>query len=511
MNSTLAKSKRIASNTILLFVRMFVLMIVNLYAVRLMLSGLGETDYGIFNTVAGVVTSTIFISSILAFSIQRFYSVALGENDNKKFKNIFSASINIIIISSLLLIVLLETLGLWFVSNILDIPSNRLDVTLLVFQFSIFTLLLTFFQVPFLAAIFAHEDMGVYSLVSTFEAVARLTIAWIVCNVACDGLYLYTFLLLIISLVVLAVYAFAACNKYDGCKYIKTTDKKVYSQLLSFSGWYTFGTMANMGMNQGSMILLNIYFGPLVNAAFAIALQIQNAFNSLCNSFVLPFRPAIIKAYAENNHEFVKRLFIVNNKVVYFFTLLIGLPMISEMGTILNFWLDSSDETTITFSRLIVVMVMIISLHNPISIIMHAIGKVKQYHLPVETVIIFCCPITWGLFNCGMSSTTLFYVIFLLLAVSHLLRVRCIKKYYEYFSLSEYVNKFLIPAIIVTLICIILLSVICFYISATMPRFVFTITVFPILMLCCIYKWGLDEYDRMQLRQYLQILISKCR
>ena len=150
MNSTLTKSKRIASNTILLFVRMFVLMIVNLYAVRLMLHGLGETDYGIFNTVAGFVTSTIFISSILSFSIQRFYSVALGENDNKKFKNIFSASINIIIVSSLLLIVILETFGFWFVSNILDIPSNRLDVTLLVFQFSIFTLLLTFFQVPFL-------------------------------------------------------------------------------------------------------------------------------------------------------------------------------------------------------------------------------------------------------------------------------------------------------------------------------------------------------------------------
>ena len=511
MNSTLTKSKRIASNTILLFVRMFVLMIVNLYAVRLMLHGLGETDYGIFNTVAGFVTSTIFISSILSFSIQRFYSVALGENDNKKFKNIFSASINIIIVSSLLLIVILETFGFWFVSNILDIPSNRLDITLLVFQFSIFTLLLTFFQVPFLAAIFAHEDMGVYSLVSTLEAIARLAIAWIICDIACDGLYVYTLLLLIISFVVLAIYVFAACKKYNGCKYIKVNDKNIYKQLLSFSGWYTFGTMANMGMNQGSMILLNIYFGPLVNAAFAIALQIQNAFNSLCNSFVLPFRPAIIKAYAEKNHEFVKRLFIINNKVVYFFTLLIGLPMISEMRTILNFWLDTSDETTITFSRLIVVMVIIISLHNPISIIMHAIGKVRQYHLPVETVILFCCPIAWGLFSCGMPSTTLFYVIFLLLIVSHLLRIRCIKKYYEHFSLSEYVNKFLIPAVIVTLICIILLYIICYYINATMPRFVLTITVFPILMLCSIYKWGLDENDRMQLRQYLYILISKYR
>lgn len=506
-----SRSKKIASNTFVLFIRMFVLMVVNLYAVRLLLNGLGQTDYGLFNTVAGVVTTTFFLSSILAFSIQRFYSIALGRADNELFRKVYSVSLNIVVLSSIVIFIVLETLGAWFVSNFLSIPMERFDVTMLVFHFSVFTFVFSFIQVPFLAAIYANEDMNVFSIISTIEAILRLAASWMVSRVVSDGLWFYGLSLMLISFLVSSAYTLYAIWKYSGCSYVIVRDRHMYTQLLSFSGWYTFGTMANTGMNQCNTVLLNVYFGPIVTAAFSVASQIQNAFNSLCNSMVLPFRPAMIKAYAEGNHKYVCRMFVANNKVICFFMLMISIPIIYEMDAILSFWLGGYDNNTLCFSRLTVICVILISLHNPISIIMHAVGKVKQYHLPVESTILLCCPITWMFFHYGLPSYILYYVIIVLVIIAHIIRLICLKKYYAYFSLKEYVVAFVCPALCVTISGILVMLLIHQFVNIAYIRIIFSFFVFPITFIILFYYIGLDKKERVQVKDIVYSVIHRQR
>ena len=398
-------SRRIASNTMMLFARMFILMLANLYAVRLLIQGLGDNDYGIFTTVAGVVTTTAFLSSILAFAVQRFYSVALGERDLQKSKDIFSASLNIAVGGSVLILVFLETAGVWFVTHHLVIPEARMEATQLAFQFSIFTFLLTFVQVPYLAAIYANEDMGVYSVVSTVDGLGRVAASWIITRVAIDRLSLYAFLILVLSLVVFLCYAAISIRRYPECRYTSVKDKNIYRQLISFSGWYSFGSLANTGLNQGNTILLNIFFGPLANAAFGVATQIQNAFNSLSNSIVLPFRPPMIKAYAEGDHESVNSMFQANNKVICYFMLAVGLPIIAEMRTILQLWLGMNDNMTVIFSQMMVASVIVPSQphihHHPRN---GACAPVPRSSRVVDTALFSCHAYTFQIRMSGCGA-----------------------------------------------------------------------------------------------------------
>ena len=496
-------SRRIASNTMMLFARMFILMLANLYAVRLLIQGLGDNDYGIFTTVAGVVTTTAFLSSILAFAVQRFYSVALGERDLQKSKDIFSASLNIAVGGSVLILVFLETAGVWFVTHHLVIPEARMEATQLAFQFSIFTFLLTFVQVPYLAAIYANEDMGVYSVVSTVDGLGRVAASWIITRVAIDRLSLYAFLILVLSLVVFLCYAAISIRRYPECRYTSVKDKNIYRQLISFSGWYSFGSLANTGLNQGNTILLNIFFGPLANAAFGVATQIQNAFNSLSNSIVLPFRPPMIKAYAEGDHESVNSMFQANNKVICYFMLAVGLPIMAEMRTILQLWLGMNDDMTVIFSQMMVASVIVISLHNPISIIIHATGRVRQYHVPVESLILLCFPVTLILFKSGCQAVVLFYSMLGLVVVAHCVRIYILRRNYPQFSLSRYVWAFLLPASIVAACSSAITYAVHCSVQGDIPRMIAVFTLSPSAVMLLAYTIGITGSERKLANRFL--------
>ena len=504
-------SRRIASNTMMLFARMFILMLANLYAVRLLIQGLGDNDYGIFTTVAGVVTTTAFLSSILAFAVQRFYSVALGERDQRKSQDIFSASLNISLCTSILIRLFLDTVGVWFVTHHLVIPEERMEATLWAFQFSIFTFLLTFVQVPYLAAIYANEDMGIYSMVSTVDGLGRVVAAWIITRVAIDRLSLYAFLLLVLTLVVFVCYAVVSIRKYPECRYSSVKDKNIYRQLISFSGWFSFGSLANTGLTQGNIILLNIFFGPLANAAFGVATQIQNAFNSLSNSMVLPFRPPMIKAYAEGDYKKVNTMFQANNKVIYYSMLAVGLPIIMEMRTILQLWLGMGDDMTVVFSQLMVVCVIIYSLHNPISIVIHATGNVRQYHVPVESMILFCFPTTLLLFKVGFPAAFLFYTMLGLFIMGHCARLYILAKYFPSFSVTAYAYSFLLPAVIVAVASTIVAYTIKGEIHGQPQRFLTVLSLTPLTVMLLAYTIGITHHERDQVNGFLIKTLKKTR
>ena len=293
------RTKNIASNTFFLFVRMLVITFLNLYIVRVIIRRLGIEDYGIFNTIAGVVTIASFLTGVLSLSVQRYFSFYIGKNDIQKQTEIYSSCINIIAILSIFVILIFETIGLWFVNTQLVIPTARMVAVIWLYQFTIFTFIFSLFQIPYTAAIFAHEDIGIYAIVSTIECFLRLGAALLIGKFMIDNLSLYGACLLISSIIIFTIYIWYSKRRYQECCYTKNTDKRLYKELLSFSGWTLFGNIANIGMQQGNIILLNIFFGATINAAFGVALQINNAFGSLCNSIIIPLRPAMIKAYAE--------------------------------------------------------------------------------------------------------------------------------------------------------------------------------------------------------------------
>ncbi|MBW4758558.1 lipopolysaccharide biosynthesis protein [Prevotella denticola] len=495
------RNKRIAKNTTLMFLRMLLLTIINLYTVRFVLKGLGVIDYGIFNAVAGVVTSASFISAVLALSIQRFFSIALGQEDEERLKTIFSASLNIIIILSITIIILFETVGLWFVSTQMTIPAERMTTAISLYQCSIFVFFFSLLQIPFTAIIFSHEDMGVYAIISTVDSLLRLALAVIITKISIDHLVFYSIGLLVESGVVSLLYIWKG-GKYEECHYTKTKDKILYQHLLQFSGWTMFGSLANMGMNQGNTILINLFFGPISNMAFAIAMQISNAFNALSNSMVLSFRPAMMKAYAQEDFLYVTKLFNFSNKITYYILCSIGLPIIVEMRTILYVWLGRADEETIYFAQLMIVFTFLLALNNPITTIVEATGRIKEYHVAVESITLLTIPITWILFKSGFPSYIVFFVMINICITAHIVRLLCLKRAFTLFSYKQYFVSFLLPAMAITALGVILALII----QNTMNGILHFILIFfllPSAVLGLSYLWGLKNKEKSILLQLI--------
>jgi len=494
------KTTRIAKNTTLLYIRMLIIMIINLYTVRVVLNTLGVEDYGIYNVIAGVVTMLNSVSSVLSTATQRYYSYSLGENKTECLRNIFSTSINIYAVFALTIIILGETLGLWFVNTQLVIPTERMLAANWIYQFSIFAFICTIIQVPYSAATIAHEDMGIFAIISTAECVLKLITVFLLLVIPYDRLIMYGVALLIISILVFISYQTIGSRKYEECHYYKVTEKSKYKEILSFSGWSLFGSIASVGMFQVNTILVNIFFGPLVNATRAIALQINTALSSFCNSFIMAIRPQMIKSYAENDYLYLNKIFILSNKLIYYSLLMACLPLIFEMGTILSWWLKTSDPQTVLFSRLIVVYALILSLNNPISIIIQATGHVKEYHIHVEFFTFLCVPATYILFKLGYPAYTTFITMIVAIIASHLVRLICLKKYYKPFSFLEYLKTFLLPAFVITLMAASFAFLIHISILNTTLRLCISILVSVLFVLILTSLIGLSKTEKKVLR-----------
>ena len=477
-----SSTKRIAKNTTLLYIRMMIVMIINLYAVRLVLNALGVEDYGIYNVIAGVITMLYSISSVLSTATQRFYSYSIGENTLERLRNIFSTSIYIYIYLSLIVLILGETVGLWFVNTQLVIPDDRMNAANWIYQFSIFSFIATIMQVPYSAATIAHEDMGIFSIISTVESVLKFVAVLLIFVVPLDRLVIYGAALLLISTLVLISYIVVGYTIYPECRYQKPTEKALFKELLSFSGWSLFGSLAGVGMSQVNTILVNIFFGPLVNAARAISFQFNMALSSFVGSFILAIRTPMIRSYAEESHLYLNKIFNLSNKFIYYCLLMICIPLFFEMNTVLSFWLKTTDPQTILFSRLMVIYTLIMSLSNPIAIIIQATGHVKEYNLPVETLTLLCVPATYLLFKMGFPAYSTYIAMIIVAIVAHVVRLICLKKYYKSFNYSEYIKSFLLPAFGIT----VLTSLMIFYIHNSIMNPLFRIGVVVSFSVLCI-------------------------
>jgi len=403
-------NKRIVKNTIMLYIRMFLTMTVSLYTSRVVLSALGVEDFGIFNVVGGIVAMFSFLNNTLASGTQRFLTFQLGKKDYFELRKTFSTALVIHIFIAVVILFFAETAGLWFLNEKINIPENRMHAARWVYQFSVFSSVISIIQVPYNASLIAHERMNIYAYVSILEVALKLLIVYLLLLFSADKLILYSFMLFLLNVIIISIYRLYCKRKYEECSFQFVHDRALYRSMLTFSGWNVFGSMGAVCTNQGINILLNIFFGPVVNAARGISYQVSNAVMGFVTNFQTAVNPQIVKLYADNKQDDLFDLIFKNSKYAFLLLFLISTPVFFELDLVLQWWLKTVPVNTSLFCRLILIQCLIYSIVRPFVMTIHAIGKMKAVNLTAGTALLMVLPVSYFLLKNNFPSYSPFVV-----------------------------------------------------------------------------------------------------
>ena len=446
-----ANNKRIAKNTLFLYIRMALVLCVSLYTTRIVLRALGVVDYGIYNVVGGFVSMFAFLNGSMSNAIQRFYNFQLGRCGESSITAVYNTALQLQVIIALVLFVLLETVGVWYMYTQMVVPADRFITAMWIFQFSVISMLLTIIRVPYSAAIMAYERMEFYAYVSIFEVVAKLIVAYFLMMSDGDRLLLYGALNMGVSLV---MFLLNACYCRYNFKYLAIKLRlyhDLFKPMLSFSGWNLLETFAYMIKGQGVNMLLNVFFGPIVNAANGISYMIMNAISGFQVNVVVAFRPQIIRSYSEGNYSHVEKLFYSLSKVSYVLLFILSIPVILEIDFILSLWLgDEIPDYTKSFAILVLINMIISSLNTPVSQVVHATGKIKRYDIATSLVVCGVLPLSWLFLKLGYSPNSVFVVSLIMTVVNQMVCNLCMKKVFTY-SIREYLKTVILPCCLFSL------------------------------------------------------------
>lgn len=421
-------NKRIARNTLMLYFRMILTMLVSLYTSRVILNTLGIEDFGIQNVVGGVISMFAFFNSAMTSATQRFLSFEIGKSDFIQLQKTFNATQVIHIGISLLIFILAETAGLWFVQNYLVIPQERLGAAIWVYHFSVLSFMVSIIQVPYNATIIAHERMNVYAYVSILEVGLKLLIVFMLTWITYDKLKLYGFLHFCVIFLIAAIYWLYTRFNFPESKFSFVKEKRIYKTLISYSGWNLFGNVAAVAQGQGVNIILNVFFGPVVNAARGIAVQVQSAVNSFVTNFQMAVNPQIIKSYASNDNEYMISLIIRSSKFSFYLLFLISLPIILEIDQILELWLGRVPSYTSIFTVLILALTLITSISGPLKVAVQATGKIALYQVVIGSLLFLTLPISFLFLHLGYPPEITLYVTIIVEIVALLSRFFFLKR-----------------------------------------------------------------------------------
>ena len=387
MNENSIGNKRIAKNTILLYMRMFITMGIALYTSRVVLHTLGVDDFGIYNLVGGIVVLFSFLNTAMTSATQRFLNVELGKNAGSNIGRVFSVCMSVHIGVAILVLLLGETIGLWFVNTQLNIPLERMDAANWVYQFSLFATSLQVLRVPYNACIIAHEEMTFYAYLGISEALLKLISVFILIYVVVDKLILYSILMAGSVLIITIAYKIYCKNNFKAISYSLFWDKKMFSEIVSFSGWSLFGSLANVTAQQGVNIVLNIFNGIVVNAAMGIANQISSVVYGFASNFQVAFNPQIVKLHASDDKEGFNNLVFRASKFSYYLLFIIALPLLISCEFVLEVWLGVVPEYTVIFTQLIIIALLVDSISAPLWMSAQAIGNIRNYQLIMSSII----------------------------------------------------------------------------------------------------------------------------
>lgn len=488
-------TKRVAKNTLMLYFRQILILVVSLYTVRVVLRVLGAEDYGIYNVVAGVVTMFSFMSNSMAAATQRFFSVDLGKKDESHLCLTFNVTLQIFLFLIIIIVLLSETIGIWFINNKLVIPVERMLAANWIYQGAIISFIFSILSSPFMAVIIAHENMNVYAYVSVVEVVLKLVIVFLLQAIPFDKLIVYGILLMIISIIITVIYMFYCIKCYKECRFKFIFNKECFTEIISYSGWNLFGSIASIIKNQIMNILLNIFFGPIVNAARGIASQVSNSVASFANNFGTALKPQIIKNYATGKKNECYQLVYSGCKFTYFLMYFFTLPLVLEMNFVLTLWLKTPPENVSFFTQLVLFDVLLDCMTQQIMTIVLADGRIKFYQIIVGGLLIMNLPISYICLKLGTSASSVFIVSIVITICAGIARL-FFSKYLTGISIKEFIKKTVFPCVLVTVISSILPSMICFYMKDTVGRFFIVGTVSVIMTVVSVLFIGLNRRER---------------
>lgn len=404
------RNRRIAKNTVFLYIRMIFVMLVSLYTVRVVLNKLGAEDYGIYNLVGGVVVLFSFISNSSSAATQRYLNFALGEHDEESARQVFSASLLIHLAVSLLIVIFAETIGLLLVNTYLVIPKERMLSANLVYQLSIITTALNIIKIPYNATVIAYERMSFYAVLSVFECAGKLAVAMFLSIWTGDKLIFYGILIAALAFFMLLIFKWYANAKFAISHFVFTKDAHLYKELVSFSGWSLLSSVGSVCANQGLNMILNRFFGVLVNTAMGIANQVNSAVYQLISNFQIAFEPQITKSYASDEREYLLDLIFKTSKFSFFLLWFFVLPLALNAEFVLKLWLSDVPEYSVVFLRIILVYSLIDSIIGPLWMLSYAIGNIRNYQIVAFIFSLLTVPLAWGALCIGCPPYTILIV-----------------------------------------------------------------------------------------------------
>ena len=440
MQEISSNNKRIAKNTLLLYFRMLVTMAVSLYTSRVVLNILGVEDFGIYNVVGGIVAMFGFINGSMTSATQRYLTFELGQNNRAQLTKVFSTSLSIHGIISFLIIVLAETVGLWFLWNKMQIPADRMNAAFWVFQCSVAASVIMIMSVPYNAAIIAHERMSAFAYISIIEVSLKLLIVCFLRYFHTDKLILYAALIVIVQFLIRLCYSWYCNRHFNETKYRWSWDKGLFKEMTGFASWNMFGSLAAITFTQGLNLLLNMFFGPVVNAARGIAVQAQTAIGQFSSNFQTALNPQITKSYATGDMEYMHGLIFRSAKFSFFLLLLLSLPVLIETKAILTLWLKIVPDHTVVFLRIMLCTTWVYAVSNPLITAASATGKIKLYQSVVGGLLLLILPISYLCLRFGLPAYSVFIVHFVMEITAQFARLLMLRRMIR-LSLREYFAK----------------------------------------------------------------------
>lgn len=509
-NTNIQNNKRIAKNTLLLYFRMLFMMAVSLYTSRVVLNALGVEDYGIYNVVAGVVSTMAFLNTTLAAASQRFITIELGKKDFAALKQVFANCLSVHIFLGLLIIVILETFGLWFLNTHLNIPENRMVAANIAFQCALVSFLMEVLSVPYNALIIAHERMNAFAYISILEVTLKLITVYLLVFISFDKLIVYAALWLCVAIIIRLVYSFYCNRKFNESRTNPRVSKNLFKSILSFSGYNLIEVFANMLSDQGVNFMLNIFFTPVVNAARGIALQVNGAMYGFVNNFTTAINPQITKNCAIGDMERMNKLVNSGNKYSFLLFMVLSFPVYFKIDYILRIWLKTPPEFCATFIRLFILINLIRILSTTFFVAVSATGKIKAYQIIQGVVKLLIMPATYVTLLMIKRPEMAFYVLMFFESLCLVIKVYLCKDLIN-LSIKSYYFTVILPCVLMA----VLAYIVSFYVNELFPDDFWGLILYAMVDICILlglaYFVALGQSDRTFINNivYKRLKINK--
>lgn len=504
-------NQRILKNTLFLYIRQILIIGVNLYALRIVLNTLGVDDYGIFTVVGGFVTLLAFLPGTMASATQRFFAVALGQKDQEKLKKTFSANWLLYVLIALVILLVLETVGFWYVSEHLSIPENRVKAAKSLYHFVVASFALSVFSSPFMAILIAHEDMHLYALISIVEAILKLAAALLLFYLPWDRLPLYGQLLMLVAALNTTLYVTVCLKKYAECQFRTIHwDTALVREILGFTGWTLFGQLTTVFRNQAVTVLLNQFFNPATVAARAIATTVASQVMVFAQNFNTSLYPPIIKSYSAEQKKEMLSLVTNGSKLTFFLMWVFALPLLIEMDTILGLWLRTPPEASVMFTRLAIVEALIFAISLPIATAARAPGKMKLYELSLGSIQMLIFLASWMVLKAGHPAESVFIIAIVANLLMFKVRLLFVSKLVG-LPIGPYYKQVVIPTILVVGASSLPILLLREWLSTSFLSSLLLVMCSFMLTTLCMYYLGLDPVWRAKSKQLLFYRLSKLR